>query len=78
MLLTTYRYVLRNKRTKEVYLVVVFSLYLKEDLNPDGSLKIPENEAQKKAVGGKPGGAPRGDEGVDSKHEIFKKDIFKQ
>lgn len=33
------RYVLRNKSTKQVYLVVLFTLYLKEDVNEDGSLK---------------------------------------
>lgn len=33
------RYVLRNKTTKQVYLVVLFTLYLKEDVNEDGSLK---------------------------------------
>jgi hypothetical protein len=35
----TLRYVLRNRVTDEVYLAVVFSLYLKEDVNEDGSLK---------------------------------------
>lgn len=30
---------LRNKTTKQVYLVVLFTLYLKEDVNEDGSLK---------------------------------------
>ncbi|KAI1179007.1 hypothetical protein F4777DRAFT_14843 [Nemania sp. FL0916] len=33
------RYVLRNRATGDVYLVIVFSLYLKEDVNEDGSLK---------------------------------------
>ncbi|KAJ4393897.1 hypothetical protein N0V93_003113 [Gnomoniopsis smithogilvyi] len=33
------RYVLRNKTTKQVYLVVLFTLYLKEDVNEDGTLK---------------------------------------
>ncbi|OAA52107.1 hypothetical protein NOR_00700 [Metarhizium rileyi] len=33
------RYVLRNKQTAEVYLVVVFTLYLREDVNDDGTLK---------------------------------------
>lgn len=33
------RYVLRNRTTKEVYLVILFSLYLNEDVNEDGSLK---------------------------------------
>jgi hypothetical protein len=33
------RYVLRNKTTGDTYLVVLFTLYLKEDVNEDGSLK---------------------------------------
>ncbi|KAK8132336.1 hypothetical protein PG999_000509 [Apiospora kogelbergensis] len=33
------RYVLRNKSTGDTYLVVLFTLYLKEDVNEDGSLK---------------------------------------
>ncbi|KAK0749722.1 hypothetical protein B0T18DRAFT_479631 [Schizothecium vesticola] len=33
------RYVLRNKSTGTVYLVVLFTLYRKEDVNEDGSLK---------------------------------------
>lgn len=33
------RYVLRNKSTEDVYLVIVFALYLKEDLKEDGTLK---------------------------------------
>ncbi|KAK0385115.1 hypothetical protein NLU13_7593 [Sarocladium strictum] len=33
------RYVLRNKKTGQIYLVVLFSLYLKEDINEDGSVK---------------------------------------
>jgi hypothetical protein len=31
--------VLRNRTTKETYLVVLFTLYLKEDVNEDGSIK---------------------------------------
>lgn len=34
-----YRYVLRNRATGDAYLVIVFSLHLKEDVNEDGSLK---------------------------------------
>ena len=30
---------LRNRATDQLYLAVVFSLYLKEDVNEDGSLK---------------------------------------
>ncbi|KAI0389607.1 DUF1769-domain-containing protein [Xylariaceae sp. FL0594] len=33
------RYVLRNRTTDETYLVIVFSLHLKEDINNDGTLK---------------------------------------
>lgn len=33
------RYVLRNRTTSETYLVVLFTLYLKEDVNEDGTLK---------------------------------------
>jgi hypothetical protein len=33
------RYVLRNRATEQVYLVVVFTLHLAEDVNEDGSLK---------------------------------------
>lgn len=33
------RYVLKNRRTGTVYMVVCFTLFLKEDVNEDGSLK---------------------------------------
>ncbi|XXH02918.1 hypothetical protein Hte_009308 [Hypoxylon texense] len=33
------RYVLRNRATDETYLVIVFTLHLKEDVNEDGTLK---------------------------------------
>ncbi|KAK5657442.1 hypothetical protein OQA88_3014 [Cercophora sp. LCS_1] len=46
------RYVLRNRSTGEVYLVVLFTLFLKGDLNEDGSLKPKALEAIKKASGG--------------------------
>ncbi|KAI0474697.1 hypothetical protein F4859DRAFT_76431 [Xylaria cf. heliscus] len=35
----TLRYVLRNRTTGDTYLVILFTLYLKEDVNEDGSLK---------------------------------------
>jgi hypothetical protein len=35
----TLRYVLRNRKTEQIYAVVVFSLYLKEDVLEDGSIK---------------------------------------
>lgn len=73
-MLTQYRYVLRNKKTNDVYLVVVFSLYLKEDLNDDGSLKVPEEEAKRKAVERRPSDAPEEGEGVEPGHEGSKQD----
>lgn len=45
------RYVLRNKATGQVYLVILFTLYLKEDVNEDGSIKPHALEAAKKASG---------------------------
>lgn len=33
------RYVLRNKSTGQVFLTILFTLYLKEDINEDGTLK---------------------------------------
>ncbi|CAI4219309.1 unnamed protein product [Parascedosporium putredinis] len=47
-------YVLRNRKTKDVYLVVMFSLYLREDVDEAGSLKIPEAQARKNAAVGRP------------------------
>src|SRR6516162_9970530 len=43
------RYVLRNRSSSEVYLVILFTLYLKEDINEDGSLKPAAVEATKLA-----------------------------
>ncbi|WYZ43815.1 hypothetical protein EsH8_VII_000251 [Colletotrichum jinshuiense] len=34
------RYVLRNRTSGDVYLVVLFTLYLADDINEDGSLKV--------------------------------------
>ncbi|KAI1100306.1 DUF1769-domain-containing protein [Jackrogersella minutella] len=45
----TLRYVLRNRSTDDTYLVIVFTLYLKEDVNEDGSLKPAALEANKKS-----------------------------
>jgi hypothetical protein len=39
--------VLKNRKTDTIYLVVLFTLYLKEDVNEDGSIK-------EGVVGGKP------------------------
>jgi hypothetical protein len=47
----TLRYVLRNKTTGQVYLVILFTLYLKEDVNEDGSIKPAALEAAKNASG---------------------------
>ncbi|TGJ87853.1 hypothetical protein E0Z10_g938 [Xylaria hypoxylon] len=41
----TLRYVLRNRATGDTYLAILFSLYLKEDVNEDGSLKPAALEA---------------------------------
>ncbi|KAI0437636.1 hypothetical protein F4803DRAFT_537790 [Xylaria telfairii] len=41
----TLRYVLRNRTTGDTYLVILFTLYLKEDVNEDGSLKPAALEA---------------------------------
>ncbi|KAI2605563.1 DUF1769-domain-containing protein [Hypoxylon sp. NC1633] len=43
------RYVLRNRSTNDTYLVIVFTLHLKEDVNEDGSLKPSALEATKGA-----------------------------
>ncbi|KAK2608538.1 hypothetical protein QQS21_002884 [Conoideocrella luteorostrata] len=45
------RYVLRNKKTGEVYLVIVFTIYLREDINEDGSIK--EGAAERAVEGNK-------------------------
>lgn len=73
--LTRHRYVLRNKRTNEVYLVVVFSLYLKEDLDEDSTLRGTEKGATEEVLNGKPKDSPTALDGVDTEHEIFKKDF---
>ncbi|GAO17899.1 hypothetical protein UVI_02030040 [Ustilaginoidea virens] len=46
------RYVLRNKQTGETYLVVVFTIYLREDVNEDGTLKDGATERVVKDVDG--------------------------
>jgi hypothetical protein len=62
----TLRYVLRNRSTGQVYLVILFTLYLKEDVNEDGSIKPHAFEAAKKASGhvshGEAGSAEDSDE----------------
>jgi hypothetical protein len=47
------RYVLRNRSTGQVYLVVVFTLHLAEDVNEDGTLKPAALEAMARAADGK-------------------------
>lgn len=47
------RYVLRNRATGQVYLVVLFTLHLAEDVNEDGTLKPAALEAMAQASGGK-------------------------
>ncbi|KAL2024914.1 hypothetical protein VTK56DRAFT_3613 [Thermocarpiscus australiensis] len=46
------RYVLRNRSTGQVYLVVLFTLHLAEDVNEDGSLKPAALQAVAQASGG--------------------------
>jgi len=45
------RYVLRNRSTGHVYLVVLFTLHLAEDINEDGSLKPAAIEALRTSSG---------------------------
>ncbi|EAQ83421.1 hypothetical protein CHGG_09825 [Chaetomium globosum CBS 148.51] len=47
------RYVLRNRSTGQVYLVVLFTLHLAEDVNEDGTLKPAALEAMKRGQGQK-------------------------
>lgn len=63
------RYVLRNKATGQVYLVILFTLYLKEDVNEDGSIKPHAFEAAKKASGHISNGVTDSEE--DSNEESF-------
>ena len=50
----------------------MFSLYLKEDLNEDGSLKVSETVAKEKAVGVNPQDQPCANKGgVDYRPEII-------
>ncbi|KAI0595529.1 hypothetical protein F4775DRAFT_568697 [Biscogniauxia sp. FL1348] len=57
------RYVLRNRSTGDTYLVVVFTLYLREDIDEDGELKPAAREAiaqeQRAVEGGKVDGKSR-------------------
>ncbi|KAI1771212.1 DUF1769-domain-containing protein [Hypoxylon cercidicola] len=68
----TLRYVLRNRATDETYLVVSFMLYLKEDVNEDGSLKPAALSAtnEDKETAKEAGKVPAETEGV-SKDEYY-------
>ncbi|KAM3528995.1 hypothetical protein NHJ13051_002141 [Beauveria bassiana] len=61
------RYVLRNKTTGDVYLVVVFSLFLREDINEDGTLK---EGAQQHTAGGDATDKTRDDNEHDHDEEV--------
>jgi hypothetical protein len=65
--LTRYRYVLRNKRTGHVYLVVVFTPYLREDVDENGKLLVPEEMARRNAAAGRRVATPPSPEGVIEK-----------
>jgi hypothetical protein len=54
----TLRYVLKNRATDEVLFVCLFTLYLKEDVNEDGSIK-------EGVEGGKPHALTNGEGGKD-------------
>ncbi|KAK3313155.1 hypothetical protein B0H66DRAFT_387398 [Apodospora peruviana] len=60
------RYVLRNRSTNQPYLVILFTLYLKEDVNEDGSLKPSALQATAIASGG---GAKGKGEPIDLHHD---------
>ncbi|KAK4187484.1 hypothetical protein QBC35DRAFT_233160 [Podospora australis] len=71
------RYVLRNRSTGEVYLVVLFTLHLAEDINEDGSLKPAALKALAKKSGGEgnkgeklPDIKKPGDEGFDEEKAL--------
>lgn len=59
------RYVLRNRSTGEVYLVVLFTLHLAEDINDDGTLKPAALQALAKRSGGE---GNKGEKLPDVKH----------
>ncbi|KAI0410125.1 hypothetical protein F4802DRAFT_15538 [Xylaria palmicola] len=60
----TLRYVLRNRATGDTYLVILFSLYLKDDVNEDGSLKPAALEATRedREMAKEAGKIPSGDD----------------
>lgn len=67
------RYVLRNKTTKQIYLVVLFTLYLKEDVNEDGTLKP---EAQRSYTTHSPAASHAEDAAVIANEEDAKEPDF--
>lgn len=62
------RYVLKNRATDTVYFVVVFTLYLKEDVDKEGNIK-------EGVVGGVPNGGLEALEAKESKDEEEKKPL---
>ncbi|KAJ9150317.1 DUF1769-domain-containing protein [Pleurostoma richardsiae] len=64
------RYVLRNRATKDVYLVVLFTLYLKEDVNEDGSIKPEALKAYSRTAAPLGGTEPTEDEEEDEEEEF--------
>ncbi|KAL2128706.1 hypothetical protein VTI74DRAFT_8815 [Chaetomium olivicolor] len=72
------RYVLRNRSTGQVYLVVLFTLHLAEDVNEDGTLKPAALAAVAQASGGEgekwepiPGGEPEPEMDLEPDEEDF-------
>ncbi|KAK1830130.1 DUF1769-domain-containing protein [Podospora conica] len=65
------RYVLRNKATGMVYLVVLFTIYRKEDVNEDGTLKPGAVQASgDQGKSERPGGHDDGHEDFDEEKAI--------
>ncbi|RFU79291.1 hypothetical protein TARUN_2931 [Trichoderma arundinaceum] len=63
------RYVLRNKTTEHVYLVVTFELFLEESINEDGTIKVTNgaNSITNGDTDSEANGSTNGD--ADGKHE---------
>jgi len=60
------RYVLRNRSTGQLYLVILFTLYRKEDVNEDGTINPEALKATKKASGGEKDDADDDDSSASS------------
>ncbi|KAI1502538.1 hypothetical protein F5X99DRAFT_379033 [Biscogniauxia marginata] len=71
----TLRYVLRNRATNDTYLVILFTLYLKDDVNEDGSLKPAALEATKedKEMAKESGKLAEGEKRKDEDYEEARK-----